>query len=83
MYVWSYASDNIAHYIPPSLPSLRAQFCEDESAHNPLHGSDTPSEAEKEIRFFFPKEKTLAVIKPNAMEERGKTTLREADTVLY
>ena len=56
----------------PSLPcSLRAQFCDEESAHNPLHGSSTPDEAEKEIEFFFPKEKTLAVIKPNAMEEKG------------
>ena len=56
----------------PSLPcSLRAQFCDEESAHNPLHASTTQDEAEKEIEFFFPKEKTLAVIKPNAMEEKG------------
>ena len=57
---------------PPLLiPSLRAQFSAEESDHNPLHGSATEDEAEKEIQYFFPKEKTLAVIKPNAIQERG------------
>lgn len=55
----------------PSLPSLRAQFSEVENAHNPLHGSATQEEAEREIQYFFPKEKTLAVIKPSAIDEKG------------
>ena len=50
-------------------------FSEEEDPHNPLHGSATLDEGEKEIKYFFPPEKTLAVIKPNAIESRGKYTL--------
>ena len=49
-------------------------FSEEDDAHNPLHGSATLEEAEKELQYFFPKEKTLAVIKPNAIDSRGKHT---------
>ena len=50
---------------------LRAQFDVEAAQVNQLHGSDSPEAAEKEIEFFFPKEKTLAVIKPNAMNKKG------------
>ena len=63
---------NIVIHIISYSNSLRAQFSEDESTHNPLHASVTEEEAEKEIQYFFPKEKTLAVIKPNAINERGR-----------
>ena len=56
------------------LYSLRSMFSEEDDAHNPLHGSATLEEAEKELQYFFPKEKTLAVIKPNAIDSRGKHT---------
>lgn len=51
--------------------SLRAQFSVAGSEFNQLHGSANPDEAEKEIDFFFPVEKTLAVIKPRALDEKG------------
>ncbi|CAI7994440.1 Thioredoxin domain-containing protein 3 homolog [Geodia barretti] len=49
---------------------LRSMFSEEDAAHNPLHGSATLEEAEKELQYFFPKEKTLAIIKPNAIDSR-------------
>ncbi|XP_069589658.1 thioredoxin domain-containing protein 6 [Ranitomeya imitator] len=49
--------------------SFRAQFTPKESTVNQLHGSSSPTEAEKEIHFFFPVEQTLAAIKPDALEE--------------
>lgn len=59
---------------PPSL-SLRAQFAVENEPINQLHGSASSEEAEREIEFFFPKEQTLAVIKPDAMEEHRGTSL--------
>lgn len=49
--------------------SLRAQFAVENKPINQLHGSGSREEAEREISFFFPKQQTLAVIKPDAMEE--------------
>ena len=51
--------------------SLRAQFSVEASPVNQIHGSDSLDTAEKEIEFFFPKEKTLAIIKPNAIDKKG------------
>ncbi|XP_037645600.1 thioredoxin domain-containing protein 6 isoform X4 [Sebastes umbrosus] len=48
---------------------LRAQFAVENEPINQLHGSESHEEAEQEINFFFPKQQTLAVIKPDAMEE--------------
>ncbi|XP_032384951.1 thioredoxin domain-containing protein 6 isoform X2 [Etheostoma spectabile] len=48
---------------------LRAQFAVENEPINQLHGSENHEEAEREINFFFPKQQTLAVIKPDAMEE--------------
>ncbi|XP_041857730.1 thioredoxin domain-containing protein 6 isoform X2 [Melanotaenia boesemani] len=56
---------------------LRAQFAVENEPINQLHGSASPEEAEREIRFFFPKERTLAVIKPDVMEENSETILEE------
>ena len=75
---------NIPHYtlhaehyvILIVLPcSLRSMFSTEGDAHNPLHGSGTEEEAEKEIKYFFPPEKTLAVIKPNAIDSKGMGSL--------
>ncbi|XP_072434840.1 thioredoxin domain-containing protein 6 isoform X1 [Chiloscyllium punctatum] len=49
--------------------SLRARFSMETVPINQLHGSGTPQEAEKELKFFFPMEQTLAVIKPDALED--------------
>lgn len=49
--------------------SLRAQFAVENKPINQLHGSGSREEAEQEISFFFPKQQTVAVIKPDAMEE--------------
>ena len=66
-----------------NLPcSLRSMFSEEDDAHNPVHGSGSLEDAEKEIRYFFPQEKTVAVIKPNATHSRGKrTTVADAETL--
>lgn len=53
--------------LPP--PSLRAQFAVENHPINQLHGSTSQEEAEREISFFFPQQQTLAVIKPDAMQE--------------
>ncbi|GAA6088580.1 thioredoxin domain-containing protein 6, partial [Tachysurus ichikawai] len=48
---------------------LRAQFTGESECVNQLHGSGSVEAAEQEICFFFPKECTLAVIKPDTSEE--------------
>ena len=50
---------------------LRAQFAVEGSEINALHGSASVEDATKEIQQLFPVEKTMAVIKPNAMTEKG------------
>lgn len=52
--------------------SLRATFSTEGAQINPLHGSSSKEEAEKDMKFFFPVERTLAVIKPTAMSEKGQ-----------
>ncbi|XP_015241575.1 PREDICTED: thioredoxin domain-containing protein 6 [Cyprinodon variegatus] len=56
---------------------LRAQFAVENAPINQLHGSANPEEAERELSFFFPKQRTLAVIKPDALEEHRDTILEE------
>ncbi|KAG8000711.1 Thioredoxin domain-containing protein 3-like protein, partial [Nibea albiflora] len=56
---------------------LRAQFAVENEPINQLHGSASHEEAEREINFFFPKQQTLAVIKPDAMEEHRERILKE------
>lgn len=46
---------------------------------NMLHGSDSMESAEKDLDFFFPVEQTVAVIKPDAYDNKGRqlpTSLR-------
>ncbi|CAG09297.1 unnamed protein product, partial [Tetraodon nigroviridis] len=57
--------------------SLRAQFAVGSASINQLHGSASHEEAEREIRFFFPPQQTLAAIKPDAMQEHKETILEE------
>ncbi|XP_065608954.1 thioredoxin domain-containing protein 3 [Cyrtonyx montezumae] len=47
--------------------SLRAKYAVKNIAINQLHGSSSPDEAQKELEFFFPREHTLALIKPAAV----------------
>ncbi|XP_076858653.1 thioredoxin domain-containing protein 6 isoform X2 [Brachyhypopomus gauderio] len=56
---------------------LRAQFAGERESVNQLHGSRSLEEAEQEINFFFPKEHTLAVIKPDTVEEHREEILGE------
>ncbi|NXC76330.1 TXND3 protein, partial [Anhinga anhinga] len=46
--------------------SLRAKYAVSDIPIGQLHGSSTPSDAQKELQFFFPQEHTLALIKPAA-----------------
>ncbi|XP_061578899.1 thioredoxin domain-containing protein 6 [Cololabis saira] len=56
---------------------LRVKFAVENRPINQLHGSASLEEAEREINFFFPKQQTLAVIKPNAVEENKDAILEE------
>ncbi|XP_017547062.1 thioredoxin domain-containing protein 6 [Pygocentrus nattereri] len=56
---------------------LRAHFVGASECVNQLHGSVSLEEAENEISFFFPKEHTLAVIKPDTPEEHREEILKE------
>ncbi|KAM9342247.1 thioredoxin domain-containing protein 6 [Pholidichthys leucotaenia] len=56
---------------------LRAQFAVENQPISQLHGSASREEAEREISYFFPKQQTLAVIKPDAMEEHREEILEE------
>ena len=38
---------------------------------NMIHGSDSPEKANDELNFFFPMQQTVAVIKPDAYENKG------------
>lgn len=56
--------------------SLRAQYSVPDTQVNVVHGSDSVDNAEKELGFFFPKQSTLAVIKPDAAgEHKGEIVL--------
>ncbi|XP_067891978.1 thioredoxin domain-containing protein 6 [Heterodontus francisci] len=59
--------------------SLRAQFAVETAPINQLHGSGTPQEAEKELKFFFPMEHTLATIKPGALEEHRDEIIQKIE----
>ena len=51
--------------------SLRSQFSVEDVSINPLHGSSNQEEAGSDLEYFFPAEQTVAVIKPNALSEKG------------
>ncbi|XP_054642863.1 thioredoxin domain-containing protein 6 isoform X2 [Dunckerocampus dactyliophorus] len=56
---------------------LRAQFAVGDHPVNQLHGSESTEDASREISFFFPVQQTLAMIKPDAMEEHKEKILEE------
>ncbi|XP_046902971.1 thioredoxin domain-containing protein 6 [Hypomesus transpacificus] len=56
---------------------LRAQFAVDSEPLNQLHGSGSKEEAQQELSFFFPKQHTLALIKPDAMDQHKDVILDE------
>lgn len=67
----------VIYFFVSLVLSLRAQFAVENKPINQLHGSGSRKEAEREISFFFPKQQTLAVIKPDAMEEHREAILEE------
>ncbi|XP_062504205.1 thioredoxin domain-containing protein 3 homolog isoform X2 [Corticium candelabrum] len=50
--------------------SLRAEFSTENSPFNALHGADNLDNAEHELNYFFPVEKTVAVVKPSAFDAK-------------
>ncbi|XP_038644174.1 thioredoxin domain-containing protein 6 isoform X2 [Scyliorhinus canicula] len=71
---------NDVHQAKEELPeSLRAQFAVDTVPINQLHGSGTPQEAEKELKFFFSMEHTLAVIKPDSVDEHRDEIIKKIE----
>ncbi|XP_078344639.1 thioredoxin domain-containing protein 3 homolog isoform X2 [Oculina patagonica] len=56
--------------------SLRHQFQVEDSPINPLHGSDSPEVAEKEIQQFFPVQSTVAVIKPDLEPDKREEVMQ-------
>ncbi|XP_061696710.1 thioredoxin domain-containing protein 6 isoform X3 [Syngnathoides biaculeatus] len=60
-----------------SMTSLRARFSAEGDPVNQLHGSQSPEEASGEISFFFPVQQTLAVIKPDAVDQHKDKILQE------
>ena len=50
---------------------FRAQFRVEDTDLNMLHGSDSPTTAEDELSKLFRVEQTVAVIKPDAIDEKG------------
>ena len=64
--------ETLHHYNTAPLHfSFRAQFSAEEDTINPIHGSDNPEHARQELEYFFPMQKTVAVIKPDAYENKG------------
>ncbi|XP_064419268.1 thioredoxin domain-containing protein 6 [Latimeria chalumnae] len=59
--------------------SLRAQFAMESSSINDLHGSSDPNEAEKELSFFFPVEKTFATIKPDIKQDQKAEIIKKIE----
>uniref|UniRef100_A0A8C0FK99 NME/NM23 family member 8 n=1 Tax=Bubo bubo TaxID=30461 RepID=A0A8C0FK99_BUBBB len=58
--------------------SLRAKYAVGNIPIGQLHGSSTPNDAEKELQFFFPREHTLALIKPDAAKKhKGKDDIMQ------
>nr|P90666.1 RecName: Full=Thioredoxin domain-containing protein 3 homolog; AltName: Full=Intermediate chain 1; AltName: Full=NME/NM23 family member 8 [Heliocidaris crassispina]BAA09934.1 intermediate chain 1 [Heliocidaris crassispina] len=57
--------------------SLRAQYSIPDTQVNVVHGSDSVDTAEKELGFFFPKQTTLAVIKPDAAGEHKEAIIEK------
>ncbi|NXK65259.1 TXND3 protein, partial [Sylvietta virens] len=57
--------------------SLRGHYLLENVPINQLHGSSTPSDAQKELKFFFPEEKTFALIKPEAAKTHKKEILQK------
>uniref|UniRef100_A0A8C5U8B8 NME/NM23 family member 8 n=1 Tax=Malurus cyaneus samueli TaxID=2593467 RepID=A0A8C5U8B8_9PASS len=56
--------------------SLRARYAIDSVPINQLHGSSSAVDAEKELEFFFPEEKTFALIKPDAAKTHKEEIMK-------
>lgn len=78
---WNHLILDIDRGVSRVALSLRAQFAVENEPINQLHGSASDEEAEREISFFFPKQKTLAVIKPDAVERHTGASLLIANVL--
>ncbi|KAL5250149.1 hypothetical protein ACHWQZ_G016021 [Mnemiopsis leidyi] len=80
----SYLGPTLVSEAKASAPeSLRATFTTDDTI-NGLHGSSTADEAAEELNFFFPAEQTVAVIKPDMMDQKEEImrSIEEAGIVI-
>ncbi|XP_023665907.2 thioredoxin domain-containing protein 6 isoform X1 [Paramormyrops kingsleyae] len=59
-----------------SSDSLAAELVAHGEPNNLLYGSHTPNQAEQEIQVVFPPEQTLALIKPDTVEEHKDEILK-------
>ncbi|NXB31418.1 TXND3 protein, partial [Eulacestoma nigropectus] len=57
--------------------SLRAQYAIENVPINQLHGSSTATDAQKELEFFFPEERTFALIKPDAAKNHKDEIMKK------
>lgn len=91
MYTWRemLGPDDVQVAKSEAPESLRAQFVSDDVGIeeevegekqirliNLIHGSSTLDEVEKDMGFFFPVERTVAVIKPDAYANRDEIVER-------
>nr|XP_025728488.1 thioredoxin domain-containing protein 3-like [Callorhinus ursinus]XP_025728496.1 thioredoxin domain-containing protein 3-like [Callorhinus ursinus] len=60
-------------YLPESLC---VRFAMEELPINQLYGSDSLEAAEREIRYFFPPQSTLALLKPHVTQEQREEILK-------
>ncbi|CAL8265790.1 unnamed protein product [Lota lota] len=56
---------------------LRALFAVETEALNQLHGSASAEDAQREIDFFFPVQRTLALVAPDALQDHRDEILEE------
>ncbi|XP_073754740.1 thioredoxin domain-containing protein 3 isoform X2 [Callorhinus ursinus] len=58
------------------MTSLCVRFAMEELPINQLYGSDSLEAAEREIRYFFPPQSTLALLKPHVTQEQREEILK-------
>ncbi|KAM5273612.1 thioredoxin domain-containing protein 3 [Ctenodactylus gundi] len=66
-------TEQVSEYSPESLCS---RFAMGTLPVNQLYGSDSAEDAERDIRYFFPPERTLAVIKPHVTRKQREEILK-------
>ena len=59
-----------------TVPSLVDSLCDAQKSDEVFYGSSLHTEVESELDLFFPVEQTVAVIKPNAMQQKEQVLRR-------